>query len=257
MRSFRACRDALRLLGLSWDGLHCPVRALLKEASFLFLDEATSALDNASEKMIQQTIDRISAQTKGLGIVSIAHRLSTIRNSDMIYVLSRGQVVEQGTHESLMKENGVYHALVAAQESSNSSEEAEAEQETEQETEQPEAELPHWHTAAMLQAKFPNGPNGPNESETDRKEPEEKQDVEHMRQKKIAADYRVPMLRLLSYNKPEWPFFVPAVLGALIEGSAMPVCSVVLVRSMDAFNKLGTEAGARCQNSGNVSMSGL
>ncbi|CAE7539788.1 ABCB1 [Symbiodinium natans] len=98
-------------------------RALLKKASFLFLDEATSALDNTSEKMIQATIDSISANTtEGLGIVSIAHRLSTVRNSDLIYVLSRGSLVEKGTHASLMepfaamaREKDVYFAKLAEQ----------------------------------------------------------------------------------------------------------------------------------------------
>jgi len=76
-------------------------RALLKKANFLFLDEATSALDNTSEKMIQSTIDGISNKTAaGLGIVSIAHRLSTVRNSDIIYVMSRGVVMSKATMES-------------------------------------------------------------------------------------------------------------------------------------------------------------
>ncbi|CAE7635908.1 unnamed protein product [Symbiodinium microadriaticum] len=101
-------------------------RALLKKASFLFLDEATSALDNTSEKMIQATIDSISANTtEGLGIVSIAHRLSTVKNSDLIYVLSRGTLVEKGNHTSLMEKKGTYYALVAAQESSHKADEAE------------------------------------------------------------------------------------------------------------------------------------
>ena len=68
--------------------------------------------------MIQATIDSISASTAdGLGIVSIAHRLSTVRSSDLIYVLSRGQLVEQGSHAGLMEKKGTYYALVAAQES--------------------------------------------------------------------------------------------------------------------------------------------
>ena len=62
-----------------------------------------------------ERIDNISSTTRSLGIVSIAHRLSTIRNSDLIYVLSRGQVVEQGNHQSLIEKKGVYYALVAAQ----------------------------------------------------------------------------------------------------------------------------------------------
>lgn len=194
-------------------------RALLKKASFLFLDEATSALDNTSEKMIQGTIDNISAKAeKGLGIVSIAHRLSTVRNSDLIYVLSRGSLVEKGNHATLMEKKGTYYALVAAQESSEKHEEENTEA------------LPHDHTSALVVKRSSTHSA---ESETQRVTREKKEQEE--REKKIEKEYKVPMRRLLTYNKPEWPFFVPAILGALIDGSSMPVCTVALVGSMDAF----------------------
>ena len=61
---------------------------------------------------------------------------------------------------------------------------------------------------------------------------------EEDREKQITDKYKVPMSRLLGYNKPEWAFFVPAILGALIEGSAAPICALALVGSMDAFFKL-------------------
>ncbi|CAJ1336106.1 unnamed protein product [Effrenium voratum] len=200
-------------------------RALLKEASFLFLDEATSALDNTSEKMIQQTIDSISNKSEGsrLGIVSIAHRLSTVRNSDLIYVLSRGEVVEEGNHESLMNRKGVYYALVAAQESSEKAGED-------------EPEIPHQQTVALMRQRSGES----DESELARKQREKKEEEDRL--KGINDNYKVPMSRLLSYNQPEWAFFVPAILGALIEGAAMPVCAVALVGSMDAFFKLQVPA---------------
>lgn len=106
-------------------------RALVKRASFLFLDEATSALDNASEKMIQQTIDSLCG--RDLGIVSIAHRLSTVRGAEKIYVLSHGALVESGSHASLMEMRGTYFALVSAQESAQRVEEKEELQITEEE----------------------------------------------------------------------------------------------------------------------------
>ena len=200
-------------------------RALLKKASFLFLDEATSALDNTSEKMIQATIDSISANTTdGLGIVSIAHRLSTVRNSDLIYVLSRGMLVEKGNHASLMEKKGTYYALVAAQESSHKAEDEAAE------TNAPD--LPHDQTLQMV-VKRSSTNSG--ESETARVK-KEKEALAN-REKEIAKTYKVPMGRLLSYNKPEWPFFVPAILGAMVDGSAMPVCTIALVGSMEGFFK--------------------
>eukprot|EP00439_Symbiodinium_sp_Y106_P064608 s2683_g10.t1 len=203
-------------------------RALLKKASFLFLDEATSALDNTSEKMIQATIDSISANTTdGLGIVSIAHRLSTVKNSDLIYVLSRGTLVEKGNHAALMEKKGTYYALVAAQESSTNADE-------EEETNAPA--VPHDQTLQMV-VKRSSTNSGESESERVKREKE----AEANREKDITKNYKVPMGRLLSYNKPEWPFFVPAILGAMVDGSAMPVCTIALVGSMEGFFKTDKE----------------
>ncbi|XP_022687524.1 ATP-binding cassette sub-family B member 8, mitochondrial-like isoform X1 [Varroa jacobsoni] len=87
-------------------------RALLKNPQILILDEATSALDTQSEKMVQETLDRI---VKGKTVLVIAHRLSTIRNADIIYVLRNGKVVESGDHATLTSLKGVYWRLVQEQ----------------------------------------------------------------------------------------------------------------------------------------------
>ncbi len=83
-------------------------RAILRDAPILLLDEATSALDNKSELSIQKSI---KALEKGKTTVIIAHRLSSVQNADKIVVLSKGQVVEQGDHTSLLKKDGVYNRL--------------------------------------------------------------------------------------------------------------------------------------------------
>ena len=87
-------------------------RVFLKDPSILVLDEATSALDNTTELMIQQSLDELC---KGRTTIVVAHRLSTIKNADEIAVISRGQIVEQGTHEALMELNGEYAALYRLQ----------------------------------------------------------------------------------------------------------------------------------------------
>lgn len=80
---------------------------------FSILDEATSAIDVRSEKVIQAALDRVS---KGRTTIMIAHRLSTIAKADNIVVLQKGQLMEQGTHEELLNnEGGVYSGLVRAQ----------------------------------------------------------------------------------------------------------------------------------------------
>ncbi|MCX6575873.1 MAG: ABC transporter ATP-binding protein, partial [Candidatus Aminicenantes bacterium] len=83
-------------------------RALLKNPPILILDEATSALDSESECLIQAALARI---LKNRTTFVIAHRLSTIRNADKILVIDKGQIVESGSHEKLMKKKGIYRKL--------------------------------------------------------------------------------------------------------------------------------------------------
>jgi len=83
-------------------------RALLKDAPILILDEATSALDTESERLVQQAIDRLM---DGRTVIVIAHRLSTIRHANQIVVLDDGHVVQQGKHEDLLTEGGLYAEL--------------------------------------------------------------------------------------------------------------------------------------------------
>lgn len=85
-------------------------RALIRNPKLLIFDEATSALDSLTEEEITDTIRDISALKEQITIL-IAHRLSTIMHADRIYVLEKGEVVETGTHESLLEEKGLYYAM--------------------------------------------------------------------------------------------------------------------------------------------------
>ncbi len=87
-------------------------RAVLKDAPILILDEATSNVDNETEAALQRSIEKISVDRTTL---IIAHRLSTIRNADMIIVLDSGSISEEGTHDELIKNNGIYSRLWAVQ----------------------------------------------------------------------------------------------------------------------------------------------
>ena len=83
-------------------------RAIYKDAPILILDEATSALDSESERQVQDALDRLMA---GRTTLVIAHRLSTIEHADRIVVLENGQIIENGSHEDLIKKDGLYASL--------------------------------------------------------------------------------------------------------------------------------------------------
>ena len=87
-------------------------RAVLKDPRVLILDEATSALDAESEHLVQEALDRLM---RGRTTIVIAHRLSTVRRADRVVVLDAGQVVESGTHATLMARDGIYRRLVERQ----------------------------------------------------------------------------------------------------------------------------------------------
>ncbi len=87
-------------------------RVLLKDPRILILDEATSALDTASERLVQDALEPLMA---GRTTIAIAHRLSTILRADVIFVLERGRLIEQGTHEELLEVGGLYAGLYAEQ----------------------------------------------------------------------------------------------------------------------------------------------
>lgn len=87
-------------------------RAIMKNPPILILDEATSALDTESEKLVQEALSNLM---KNRTSVVIAHRLSTIQHADKILVMEKGRIVEQGTHQELLKLGGIYHKLINMQ----------------------------------------------------------------------------------------------------------------------------------------------
>ena len=88
-------------------------RAVLKNPPILIIDEATSSLDTESERLVQDAINNLMSRRTS---IVIAHRLSTIRHANEIIVLQKGEIVERGTHENLISQDGFYRKLVEMQE---------------------------------------------------------------------------------------------------------------------------------------------
>ncbi len=90
----------------------CIARAVIANPPILLLDEATSALDTKSEKLVQEALKKLM---KNRTSIVIAHRLSTIQEADNIIVIDSGQIVEQGKHQELISNDGLYKRLVGMQ----------------------------------------------------------------------------------------------------------------------------------------------
>jgi ATP-binding cassette subfamily B protein len=87
-------------------------RGMIEDAPFLILDEATSNVDTRTEELVQKAMDKL---TEGRTSFIIAHRLSTIKNADLILVMNEGNIIEQGSHEELIKQHGFYESLYNSQ----------------------------------------------------------------------------------------------------------------------------------------------
>ena len=92
--------------------LLCITRVMLCMPPMLILDEATSSIDTRTEILIQQAFAKLMNGRTGF---IVAHRLSTIRNADIILVMKDGRIIEQGSHEELLKQNGFYNVLYHSQ----------------------------------------------------------------------------------------------------------------------------------------------
>ena len=82
----------------------------MKDAPIIILDEATANVDPENEKELTQAIQNL---TKEKTIIMIAHRLKTVRNADQIVVIDKGRIVQQGSHEKLIQENGIYRSFIS------------------------------------------------------------------------------------------------------------------------------------------------
>lgn len=221
-------------------------RAIVKNPPILLFDEATSALDTASEKLVQESIDALG-RSKGQTTIIIAHRLSTIRHADKIAMVSNGQIAELGTHDELMKLNGLYADLVRVQ--VEAMDEGENEGKTalavikeegdhllgsEESTQPPNLSR---NRTVSTDADVEKGrgrtishdttPNQNNESEPQKEEKKEE-----------SIDLGPTKSRLWGLIRIQWGWLVVGVLGAAVFGGIFPIWGYILANAFDIFYRV-------------------
>lgn len=187
-------------------------RSIIKDPSILILDEATSAIDVRTERIVQEALDRVS---KNRTTIVIAHRLSTIRRADKIIVLRQGKLIEEGTHEQLLRdEDGVYFGLVHAQELAL-------------ETEEGNENISIHKTKTTDTDKKPDADQTSETKETF-EEPDYKQ-----------VGFLRSFGRLLYEQRHHWVLYSIAILGILGAGSVYPLQAYVFAMVVQVFTYTG------------------
>ncbi|KAF2157400.1 multidrug/pheromone exporter, ABC superfamily [Myriangium duriaei CBS 260.36] len=198
-------------------------RAIVSDPKILLLDEATSALDTKSEGVVQAALDNAA---QGRTTIVIAHRLSTIKNADNIVVMSRGTIVEQGTHHQLLQKKGAYHILVEAQQLA-------IEKETEEEhTDSEELEGPEKITRQLSRRSTGEDLNIKRTTSISSKVLKDKQLHDHKHHYSLWTLVKL----IVSFNRKEWYFLVIGCLGCIITGGAEPVAAVFFAKSISALS---------------------
>ncbi|KAL2524305.1 ABC transporter B family member 9 [Abeliophyllum distichum] len=217
-------------------------RAILKNPKILLLDEATSALDAESERIVQDALENVM---KNRTTVVVAHRLTTIRNADLIAVVHQGKLVEQGTHDELMKDpEGAYTQLVRMQEGRKQAENNRV------------AELPKMDsdlaldgnssrsTTQRLSVRRSTSNGSSRHSFTisygvpgviDLQETEIGEDRDENNEELLEKRKKVSITRLAHLNKPELPYLVLGTGAAAAHGVIFPVFGLLISSAIKIF----------------------
>lgn len=187
-------------------------RSIVRKPKIVILDEATSAIDVRGEKIVQAALDRVA---KNRTTITIAHRLSTIKKADRIVVLKKGQVMESGTHESLLEdEKGLYRGLVYAQQLSL----GEATEADTEEKEDLETALQREKSAAQSMA-------------------DEAEEAKKQTQRNIATGFG----KLLHERRNKWPFYGAAIFASMCAAAGTPLMAYLFSQVLEVFLATGDE----------------
>ncbi|CDF33364.1 unnamed protein product [Chondrus crispus] len=193
----------------------CIARALIRNPKLLILDESTAALDTASERLVQDALDKAAA---GRTTVTIAHRLSTIRNADNISCVDGGKVVERGPHDELVRrEGGFYRAVHDLQNVQRDKMQKEKEAETEDDSDS--------KLAPVLAAQKSMSKTAHSTSVRDALAVEE--------EKALAAVDKGVFWRTVKMNKGEFSYMFIGILGAVAVGVVWPIAAISLTELVE------------------------
>ncbi|KAJ2964662.1 hypothetical protein NQZ79_g546 [Umbelopsis isabellina] len=206
-------------------------RALLKNPAILLLDEATSALDTQSERLVQKALDVAS---KDRTTIVIAHRLSTIRNADLIVVMQQGDLIEQGSHDELIKQGGVYYELVQKQKI-NTEKVADGEKVQDihlddNELEQALQEETVNVASAVTDQNEKIAETRINMSEKATAEGLDGYETKMLKakeEKKLRKKQNAPIKKVLQLMRPEWPIMLAGICGAAVAGTVFPLYALI------------------------------
>jgi len=254
----------------------CIARALMKNPKILLLDEATSALDNQSEKIVQAALESASS---GRTTLVIAHRLSTVKNADLIIVLEKGSIIEQGTHDELMALKNYYYNLVKNQEIKIKEEEEEnnrneAENEDEDNDQTREVDIDENNDDNLNEIKVDSDNKGSSGNLSSRSQSKSQylnddynwentivsrisstltlsrndlsnggngQYIIEERHEKTYGFKDMPWKRYISINKPYWLPNILGFFGAACNGGIQPAFAFIFSSALNTFTKQGDE----------------
>ncbi|CAG2221418.1 ABCB1 [Mytilus edulis] len=217
-------------------------RALIRDPRILLLDEATSALDSESENIVQEALEKAR---QGRTTLVIAHRLSTIQKADIIYVVDKGEIIEQGTHGDLMDKQGLYHSLVTAQTLVN---EDTAELALEEDEEEEAADAVPDQTVKRQRSRIKS-------TSSDDKSPQKlsrqlsrqtsglsdgKEKADKEEEPEEQEEYEPPRyFRMIHENQPECGFIVLGIMASCVAGCTMPAFAIFFGEMIKVFIELG------------------